>query len=80
MGLLYLYPENLSPITTAPQNVSSSALNNVKLAIFVYLPFAAVSVTVNCEWTPFCAATSLRSLARVLILRGPIHVQFYLQL
>jgi hypothetical protein len=70
MGLLYLYPENFSPITTASQNGSSSALNNVNVNIFVHLPFAAVRVTVNCPGTSICAATSLHSLARVLIIRG----------
>ena len=35
MGLLYLYPENLSPITTAPQNGSSSALNNMNALMYV---------------------------------------------
>jgi hypothetical protein len=44
MGLLYLYPENLSPITTASQKGSSSALNNVNITLFVHLPFAAVRV------------------------------------
>jgi hypothetical protein len=47
----------------------SSALIDSNVTIFVYLPFAAVRVTVNGPWTSIIAATSLRNLAHVLLIR-----------